>query len=374
MGAWGASRAIFARVPHLIMAIQFDMHQLMQMAYDANASDIHIRVNRPPVFRVDGRMQAVDAPALEPKDTEHYVRTITAEVYLQRIAEIGGADFAYPFGDVCRFRCSAFRERGNYALVTRIIPSKLLTFETLGLSKNIVDLMYTPRGLILVTGPTGSGKSTTLASMIDYINTERDTHLITIEDPVEFYHPHKTSVVTQREIGVDTPSFAMAIRHALRQDPDVILVGEMRDLETIGAAITAAETGHLVFGTLHTNTAGGTINRIIDAFPADQQEMIRSQLSVSLIAVLCQTLLPRARSTGRIAAYEIMIVTDAIRAMIRDGKIQSIVSAIQTGGKLGMQTLEQHLFSHYSKGLVAYDECFQKAARKDEFEKLVSGA
>jgi twitching motility protein PilT len=353
---------------------KLDIQELMMSAYERGASDIHLTVGRPPVFRIDGNMQNVDAPTLEARDTEGYVRAITADVYLQRIAEIGGADFAYPFGDLCRFRVSAFKQRGFYQLCMRIIPSRLLTFEQLGLvHPKINELMYTPRGLMLITGPTGSGKSTTLASMIDFINRERDCHIITIEDPVEFYHPHKTSVVTQRELGIDTPSFAMAIRHALRQDPDVILVGEMRDLETIATAITAAETGHLVFATLHTNTAPGTINRIIDAFPTDQQEMVRTQLAVSLQAVICQTLLPKARGTGRVAAFEIMFATDAVRAMIKDNKIMNLVSAIQTGGKLGMQTLEQSLFNLYQRGAITYEAGLHKAARKDELEKLVSG-
>jgi len=356
-------------------AISFDIQQLMLMAYERGASDIHLTVGRPPVFRIDGNLQNVDATVLEARDTEAYVRAITADVYLQRIAEIGGADFAYPFGDYCRFRVSAFKQKGYYQLCMRIIPVKLLTFETLGLTHaKITELMYTPRGLVLVTGPTGSGKTTTLASMINYINIERDCHIITIEDPIEFYHPHKTGIVTQRELGIDTPSFAMAIRQALRQDPDVILVGEMRDLETISAAITAAETGHLVFATLHTNTAPGTINRIIDCFSPDQQEMVRTQLAVSLQAVICQTLLPKARGTGRVAAFEIMIATDAVRANIKDNKIMNIVSAIQTGGKLGMQTLEQGLLTLYQRGLVTYEAALQKAARKDELEKLVGGA
>ncbi len=353
---------------------RYDIMELLMMTYERGCSDLHLTVGRPPVLRLDGSLQNVDAPPLEPKDTEAYVRAITADVYLQRIAEIGGADFAYPFGDYCRFRVSAFKQKGFYQLCLRTIPSKLLSFEQLGLvHPKITELMYTPRGLVLVTGPTGSGKSTTLASMINYINTERDCHIITIEDPIEFYHPHRTGVVTQRELGIDTPSFAMAIRHALRQDPDVILVGEMRDLETIATAITAAETGHLVFATLHTNTAPGTINRIIDAFPTDQQEMVRTQLAVSLQAVICQTLLPKARGTGRVAAFEIMFATDAVRAMIKDNKIMNLVSAIQTGGKMGMQTLEQGLLTLYQRGLISYENGLHKAARKDEFEKLVSG-
>lgn len=351
-----------------------DIQEIMMTAYEGGASDIHLAVGRPPVLRIDGRLQNMDAPVLEAQDTEAYVRAITADVYLQRISEEGAADFAYPFGDLCRFRVSAFKQRGMHQLCLRIIPAKLIPLDVLGMNgQHIIDLLNLPRGIVLVTGPTGSGKSTTLASMIDYINTERDAHIITIEDPVEFYHPHKTGVVTQREMGVDTPSFATALRHALRQDPDVILVGEMRDLETIAAAISAAETGHLVFGTLHTNTAPGTINRIIDAFPADQQEMIRSQLAISLQAVICQTLLPKARGTGRVAAFEVMIATDAVRAMIMEGKIMNLVSAIQTSGKIGMNTLEQGLFSLYQRGLVSYEVALHRAARQDEFEKLVSG-
>lgn len=351
-----------------------DIQELMQMAYDRGASDLHLSVGRPPVFRVDGGLQDVDAPSLTPQDTEAYVRAITADIYLQRISEVGGADFAYPFGDLCRFRISAFKQRGQYQLCLRMIPSGLLSFEQLGLNnRSIIELMYLPRGLVLVTGPTGSGKSTTLASMIDYINVERDCHIITVEDPVEFFHPHKTGVVTQRELGIDTPSFSMAIRQALRQDPDVILVGEMRDLETIAAAITAAETGHLVFGTLHTNTAPGTVNRIIDAFPTDQQDTVRAQLAVSLQAVICQTLMPKANGTGRVAAFEIMIASDAVRSMIKENKIMNLVSAIQTSGKMGMHTLEQSLFERYSRGLISYEMAYRKSARKDEFEKLVSG-
>jgi twitching motility protein PilT len=353
---------------------KYDVADLMLMCHERGASDLHLTVGRPPVLRIDGRLIDIDADPLEPRDTEGYVRTITAEHFLQKIAEVGAADFAYPFGEYCRFRVSAFRQKGVYQVCLRRIPSKIMTLEELGLSTRIRDLLYLPRGLVLVTGPTGSGKSTTLASMIHIINSERDCHIITIEDPIEFYHPHRTGVVTQRELGIDTPSFAMAIRHALRQDPDVVLVGEMRDLETISAAITAAETGHLVFATLHTNTAPGTVNRVIDVFPTDQQEMVRSQLSVSLQAIICQTLLPKARGTGRVAAFEILIMTDAVRSMIRDNKIPNIVSAIQTGGKLGCQTLEQNLFTLYQRGLIKYEDAREKASRKDELEKLVQGS
>ncbi|MEW5692078.1 MAG: type IV pilus twitching motility protein PilT [Candidatus Hydrogenedentota bacterium] len=352
--------------------MHYDMLELMQLCYDRNASDIHVAVNTPPVLRIDGHLEPLDGPPLTPADTERLVKQITSEIYLQKIAEVGAADFAYAFGDIARFRVSAFRQKGLYQGCLRLIPQTLMSWEQLGLPQMIKDLLYLPRGLIVVTGPTGSGKTTTLASMVDYINTERDCHIVTIEDPIEFYHHHKKSIVTQRELGVDTPSFATALKHVLRQNPDIILVGEMRDLETIQAAITAAETGHLVFATLHTSTAPGTINRVIDAFPMDQQAQIRTQLSVSLVAVICQTLLPRIKG-GRCAAFEILVATDAVKAMIRDNKIPNIVSAIQTGQKLGMQTLEQGLFNLYQRGWVSYQDAIRKAQRPDEFEKLVKG-
>jgi len=341
----------------------------MQMAYDRNSSDIHIRVDRPPVLRIDGSLTDVDAPILTAEDTEILMKSITPDSHLPIIDEIGGSDFAYAFKDLCRFRVSVFRERQKFAVVARLIPQRIFTFEELNLNPKIKDLLRLPRGLVLVCGPTGSGKTTSLAAMIDWINTEMDHHIITIEDPIEFMHPHKQSIMTQRELGVDTPSFKMALRHALRQDPDVILVGEMRDLETIEAAITAAETGHLVFGTLHTNSAAETVDRIIDVFPTNQQMQIRAQLAAALEGVMCQTLCPKARGTGRAAAFEIMLCTPGIKNMIRDEKTYNIPSAIQTGGQLGMQTLDQHLQQLYQRGQIAYNVALDKAQDREELAK-----
>jgi twitching motility protein PilT len=277
------------------------------------------------------------------------------------------------FGDYCRFRCAVFKQRGNVGMVLRQIPNKLLSFDQLGTPPVIKPLCHRPRGLFLVTGPTGSGKSTTLASMVDYINDTIDHHIITIEDPIEFYHYHKKSTVNQREVGVDVPSFSEAIRRALRQDPDVILVGEMRDLATIEAAITAAETGHLVFGTLHTTGAQGTVNRIIDVFPTNQQEQIRVQLSTAIIGVLSQALLPKIGG-GRCAAYEMLVVDAAIGNLIRENKTFRINSAIQTGAKVGMQLLDDHLFKLWQEGKVLEEEALAKANSVDELVKRIANA
>src|SRR5436190_10603852 len=290
------------------------------------------------------------------------MRSITSEDHIQHVRERGGADFGFAFGELARFRVSVFKERGNFAMVLRQIPSKLLTMEQIGLPPSVRELLYKPRGLVLVTGPTGSGKTTTLASMLNIINEERDdAHLITIEDPIEYYHKHKKSVVTQREVNVDVPNFAEALRRALRQDPDVILVGELRDLETMEAAITAAETGHLVFGTLHTTGAAKTIDRLVNAFPINQQETIRIQLSTVLQAVISQLLLPRIDKPGRVAVYEIMINTPAIAALIRDNKTFRINSDIQTGAKYGMVTLDGFLMEKYLQGWISREEVINKA-------------
>ena len=268
------------------------MSDLLQLTVSEGASDLHLRVGIPPVIRVHGRLHRVEGPPLAPEDTEELSRSITSEDHIQSVREQGGSDFGFAFGEMARFRVSVFKERGNFGMVLRQIPSKLLTMEQIGLPASVRELLYKPRGLILVTGPTGSGKTTTLASMIDIINIERDeAHIITVEDPIEYYHHHKQAVVTQREVHVDVPSFAEALRRALRQDPDIILVGELRDLETMEAAITAAETGHLVFGTLHTTGAAKTIDRMVNAFPVTQQEQIRIQLSTVLQAVISQLLL-----------------------------------------------------------------------------------
>ena len=293
------------------------------------------------------------------------MQSIAPERCQQELQEVGGSDFGFAFGNQARFRVSIFKQKGNVAMVLRQIPMKLLTFDDLGTPPVLKDLIVRPRGLVLVTGPTGSGKTTTLAAVIDYLNETCDHHIITIEDPIEFYHQHKKSTVNQREIGVDVPSFAEAIRRALRQDPDVILVGEMRDLETIEAAITAAETGHVVFGTLHTTGAQGTVNRIIDVFPTNQQEQIRTQLSTSVIGILSQALLPKIGG-GRVAAYEMLVVTSAIANLIRENKTFRITSAIQTGQKLGMQLLDDHMFKLWRQGVVEKKEIIAKANNVDD--------
>ncbi len=338
------------------------MSDLLQLVVSEGASDLHIRVAVPPTIRVHGILHRVEGPSLVPEDTEELMRSITSEDHIQHVRERGGADFGFAFGDQARFRVSVFKEKGNFAMVLRQIPNKLLSMEQIGLPPSVNEMLYKPRGLVLVTGPTGSGKSTTLASMIDIINLERDeAHIITIEDPIEYFHTHKKALVTQREIGVDVPNFAEALRRALRQDPDVILVGEMRDLETIEAAITAAETGHLVFGTLHTTGAAKTIDRITNAFPTNQQEMIRIQLSTVMVAVISQLLIPRIDKPGRVAVFEIMVNTPSIAALIRDNKTFRIQSDIQTGAKHGMITLDSFLLDKYMAGLIARDEVITKA-------------
>ncbi|MBN8248724.1 MAG: type IV pilus twitching motility protein PilT [Verrucomicrobia bacterium] len=342
--------------------MSYQMSDLLQLMVSEGAADLHIRVNIPPVIRLHGILHRVEGPILKPEDTEELMRSITSEDHIQQIREKGGADFGFAFGEMARFRVSAFKEKGNFALVLRQIPSKLLTMEQIGIPPSARELLWKPRGLILVTGPTGSGKTTTLASMINIINEERDeAHIITVEDPIEYYHKHKKAVVTQREVNVDVPNFAEALRRALRQDPDVILVGELRDLETMEAAITAAETGHLVFGTLHTTGAAKTIDRITNAFPTNQQEMIRIQLSTVLQAVISQLLLPRVDKPGRVAVFEIMVNTPSIGALIRDNKTFRINSDIQTGAKFGMVTLDSFLMEKYEAGMIAEEEVITKA-------------
>ena len=342
--------------------MSYQMSDLLQLMVSEGAADLHIRVNIPPVIRLHGILHRVEGPMLKAEDTEELMRSITSEDHIQQIREKGGADFGFAFGELARFRVSAFKEKGNFALVLRQIPSKLLTMEQIGIPPSARELLYRPRGLVLVTGPTGSGKTTTLASMINIINEERDeAHIITIEDPIEYYHKHKKAVVTQREVNIDVPNFAEALRRALRQDPDVILVGELRDLETMEAAITAAETGHLVFGTLHTTGAAKTIDRITNAFPMNQQEMIRIQLSTVLQAVISQLLVPRHDKPGRVAIFEIMVNTPSIAALIRDNKTFRIQSDIQTGAKFGMVTLDSFLIDKWQAGLIAEEEVINKA-------------
>ena len=342
--------------------MSYAMSDLLHLIVQEGGSDIHIRVGVPPAMRLHGILQKVDGPALTNETAEELMRSITSDDSIQEVRERGGADFAFAFGELARFRVSVFKEKGRFAMVLRQIPTTLLTFEQIGLPPSVKELLYKPRGMVLVTGPTGSGKSTTLASMIDIINIERDdAHIITIEDPIEFYHNHKNAIITQREIHVDVPSFGESLRRALRQDPDVILVGEMRDLETIEAAITAAETGHLVFGTLHTTGAAKTIDRVVNAFPTNQQNTIRIQLSTVLESVISQLLCPRADKPGRVAVFEIMNRTPSIAALIRDNKTYRINSDIQTGAKYGMVNLDSYLLEKYQAGLIAEDEVITKA-------------
>ena len=348
-----------------------EMSDLMSLMVELKASDLHIEVGVPPCIRLHGDMQPLDTDVLTPDDTERLVKSIASDGQFRQIQECGSVDFGFGFGDLARFRVSAFKQKGSYGTVLRQIPNTLLTFEQIGLPNSIKDMLYRPRGLVLVTGPTGSGKSTTLASMLNIINEERACHIITVEDPIEFYHNHKRSVVIQREVGTDVPSFAEALRRALRQDPDVILVGEMRDLETMEAAVSAAETGHLVFGTLHTTGAARTVDRIVDAFPTNQQDQIRTQLASSLVGVISQVLLPRSDKPGRVAAFEIMVSTPSIQALIRDNKTFRITSELQTGTNYGMNTLDSHLMDLYLKEMISYAELITKCQDPDTIvEKL----
>ncbi len=347
--------------------------KLLHTVVKRKASDLHISVGQPPVLRLDGHMKRLETKVLEAEDTVALMKSITPERSQKELQEKGSADFGFAFGDLARFRVSVFKQKGFVGMVLRQIPNKLLNFNDLGTPPALRDLCMRPRGMLLVTGPTGSGKTTTLAAAIDYLNDTIPHHIITIEDPIEFYHPHKTCTVNQREIGVDVPTFAEAIRRALRQDPDIILVGEMRDLETIEAAITAAETGHIVFGTLHTTGAAKTVDRIIDVFPTNQQEQIRTQLSTSIIGILSQALLPKIGG-GRVAAYEMLVVNSAIGNLIRENKTFRITSAIQTGQKQGMQLLDDHMFKLWQQGLVEKREIFVRSNNPDDLAARVAKA
>ena len=350
------------------------LNDLLELVISEKASDLHLHVDQAPVLRISGSMLPVEGPLLTPEDTAAMVKEITPPHHLKRLEEQGGCDFGFSFGSKARFRVSCFKARSGeadanaYGIVLRQIPHDMFSLEKLGLSDKVKSLLMRQRGLILVTGPTGSGKTTTLASMLNWINENEERHIITIEDPNEYFHDHKRSVVTQREIGRDVPSFSDAIRSALRQDPDIILVGEMRDLETITAAVSAAETGHLVFATLHTTGAARTVDRIVDAFPADTKEQIRMQLASSLVAVISQVLC-RRKDGGRVAGYEIMINTDSTSALIRDNKTYRIASEIQTGGALGMRTLDSHLLSLVEEGIIEPAEAVTYAQEPDEMRQ-----
>jgi twitching motility protein PilT len=341
------------------------MEKLLSTLIQLKASDLHITVGQPPVIRHHGRMRKLDTKSLDNDDTTALMKSITPDRCQQELQEKGGADFAIEYTDGYRFRVAVFKQRGSIGLVLRRIPSQFLSFEQIGMPDAVKRLITRPRGLLLVTGPTGSGKTTSLASMLNFVNDNYDKHVITLEDPIEYYHKHKKSTFNQREIGVDCPSFKEGIRRALRMDPDCILVGEMRDLETIHAAIEAAETGHVVFGTLHTNGAASTVNRIIDVFPQEQQDQIRTQLSTALIGVLSQCLLPK-KPEGVVAAYEMMVMTPAIQNLIRENKTYRIDSSIQTGRKQGMFLLDESLFRLWKDNICDKEECLSRANRPAE--------
>ena len=352
----------------------YEMNQLLEAMVENGASDLHIHVGRSPSLRVNGTIVSIDGTPLTVDDAKALVLGVVPPSQLGRLDADGGCDFAFSFRQKTRLRVNAFRSHAGYGMVLRLLPSKMFTLEQLRLPAVIKDMLKRARGLILVTGPTGSGKSTTLASMINWINENEQGHIITIEDPIEYTHAHKNSVITQREVGVDLPSFSEGVRSALRQDPDVILIGEMRDLETIEAAVTAAETGHLVLGTLHTSGAARTVDRIIDAFPAGARDQIRAQLSTSLSAVISQCLL-HTTDDRRVAAFEIMIRTDGVAAKIREGKTYQLLTDIETGGARGMRTLDSDLLAIFFQGLVSEEEVFNYCQNPEAMrERLRAGA
>jgi twitching motility protein PilT len=339
---------------------------------ELEGSDLHITTETPPQIRVHGHLQREAGPAMTPSETKQLCYSVLTDAQKKRFEENLELDFSFGIKGLARFRCNMFNQRGAVGAVYRLIPEKIRDFDELGLPPVIAKLAERPRGLVLVTGPTGSGKSTTLAAMIDKINKERHDHILTIEDPIEFVHQHQNCLVNQREVHQDTQSFANALRAALREDPDIVLIGEMRDLETVEAALRIAETGHLTFGTLHTNSAGQTINRIIDIFPAHQQSQIRTQLSLVLEGVVCQALLPKIGG-GRVASLEIMIPTPAIRNLIREDKIHQIYSAMQTGQeKLGMQTANQSLATLYLKKQVTLEHALTASSNREELQEMIN--
>ena len=347
--------------------------ELLKTLVDHNGSDLHVTTNTPPQIRIDGKLQPLDLPTLAPADTKALAYSVLTDAQKKRFEATFELDFSFGIRGLARFRCNVFNQRGAVAAVYRLIPEQIKGFNELGLPAVIANLAERPRGLVLVTGPTGSGKSTTLAAMVDKINDERHEHILTIEDPIEFVHQHKGCLVNQREVHQDTQGFANALRAALREDPDIVLIGELRDLETIESALRIAETGHLTFATLHTNSAAQTINRIIDVFPAHQQGQIRTQLSLVLEGIVCQALLARSDGRGRVVALEILVPSPAIRNLIRDDKVHQIYSAMQAGQeKLGMQTMNQSLATLYQKRLITLDAAMGASSMKDELEQMIS--
>src|SRR5512136_1129430 len=350
-----------------------NLHQLLKDLIDAGGSDLHITTNTPAQIRVDGQLQPMNMPALTPVETKQLCYSVLTEAQKHKFEEENELDLSFGVKGLSRFRGNVFIQRGAVAAVFRVIPYKILTFEELGLPPVVKELAAKPRGLVLVTGPTGSGKSTTLASIIDRINTDRREHIVTVEDPIEYLHPHKGCLVNQREVGADTRSFKNALKYILRQDPDIVLVGELRDLETIESALTVAETGHLCFATLHTNSCVQTINRIIDVFPPYQQTQVRTQLSFVLEGVLSQTLIPRQGGKGRVLALEVMVPNPAIRNLIREDKIHQMYSQMQVGqDKFGMQTMNQSLFSLVSKRIISLEDAIGRSSDPDEFKQMMS--
>jgi len=351
------------------------IEELLKVAVGNGASDLHITTGLPPVLRVVGSLRPVEGfTPLSPQDTEGLVLALMNDEHRRVFAEQGQVDFSYGLPGVGRFRVNAYRQRGTCGAAIRVIPHEIPTVAELGLPPIIETLARKSRGFIVVTGPTGSGKSTTLAAMVDLINSERSCHVMTIEDPIEYLHRHKKAMVNQREIGQDSASFALALRAALREDPDVILVGEMRDLETMSTAITAAETGHLVLATLHTGDAVQTIDRIIDVYPPYQQQQVRIQLAATLVAVISQQLVPRKDKPGRVPAVEVMVGTPAVRNLIREGKTHQLRSVIQTGARFGMQTMDQSLRQWVEQGVVSLEDALTIAVDQDELKRLIRGA
>ncbi len=353
--------------------VKVGIRELLKTMVEMGASDLHITTGTSPQVRVDGQVLGLNHPSLSPAETKQLCYSILTDTQKRKFEEENELDLSFGVKGLARFRGNIFMQRGALAGAFRMIPYKFLTFEELGLPPVVKDISRKPRGLVLVTGPTGSGKSTTLASIIDAINTERHDHIITIEDPIEYIHPHKNCVVNQREVGSDTQSFKKALKYILRQDPDVVLVGELRDLETIEAALTIAETGHLCFATLHTNSCVQTINRIVDVFPTNQQTQVRTQLSFVLEGVLSQNLLPRVSGHGRVLALEVMVPNTAIRALIRDDKIHQIYSQMQMGqDKFGMQTMNQSLFMLCYRKLISMDIALARSSEPDELRQMLA--
>ncbi|MGZ5477564.1 MAG: type IV pilus twitching motility protein PilT [Thermoanaerobaculia bacterium] len=349
------------------------LHQLLKTMVERGGSDLHITTNSPPQIRIDGKLVPLDMPPLTAPETKQLAYSVLTDAQKHRFEENLELDISFGIKGLARFRGNIFNQRGATAAVYRQIPYEILGFKELGLPQVVEEICNKPRGLVLVTGPTGSGKSTTLAAMIDKINRERHEHIITIEDPVEFLHAHKNCVVNQRELHADTHSFANSLKSALRQDPDVVLIGEMRDLETIESALRIAETGHLTFGTLHTNSAAQTINRVVDVFPAHQQPQIRAQLSFVLEGIMCQALLPKANGKGRVMAMEILVPNAAIRNLIREDKVHQIYSMMQTGqAKYGMQTFNQSLATLYFRKHISLQTALSRSSNPDELQEMIS--